>query len=139
MQNWGIHRPWGISMKVFRLFAVWFALLLPLAASAQAYDPNAPCGRDAYGNVLACQSVQPNMLEATCLTSADPRYCLPYHQRACQVSGFALACRLAAMGQNCQGGDPQQCQYYLSILRANTDCTVNGNQQACAWISQQQL
>ncbi len=128
-------------MVAVRLLAV-LALFVPLfatAAPAQGYDPGAPCGRDAYGNALPCHSVAANMLEATCATTGNPYYCLPYHQRACQVSGFAAACRLAQMGQHCQGGDPGQCQYYVTILRANVDCGVNGLPQACAWLRQQNL
>lgn len=125
---------------MLRLACLLLALLLaPLAATAQGYDPGAPCGRDAQGNPLPCHSVSPNMLEATCTTSANPYYCLPYHQRACTVSGFQLACRLAAMGQNCYGGNAQACQYYVSVLRANTDCNVNGNRAACNWLMQQNL
>ena len=115
------------------------SVLLGLAgpALAQDYDPGAPCGRDAQGNPLPCRSVRADMLEATCLTSANPYYCLPYHQRACQVSGFQLACQYATLGQNCLGGNPQQCQYYVGLLRANTDCNLNGNQAACAWLRSQ--
>jgi hypothetical protein len=115
-------------------------LALTLAASpafAQQYDPEAPCGRDPQGLPYDCTSVAPNMLEATCLQSADPRYCLPYHQRACQVSGFALACQVYSYGQHCQGGDPHMCQYYVSLLQANTACALNGDQNACGWLQSQ--
>ena len=125
-------------MMFLRLITFCLAMLVPLSSFAQTYQQGVPCGQDANGNAMVCQSVQPNMLEATCMTTGNPYYCLPYHQRACQVSGFGAACHLAQLGQNCQGGDPQQCQYYQNILRANTDCNVNGNQQACAWLSQQQ-
>ena len=126
-------------MSLMRLFAVLLLLIVPVTAGAQAHDPAAPCGRDSYGNPLPCHSVRENMLEATCMTSANPYYCLPYHQRACQVSGFASACRLAEIGQHCYGGNAQNGQYYQSILRANTDCNVNGNPNACNWLVQQNL
>jgi len=110
--------------------------LMPLSASAQGYDSGAPCGRDANGIPLPCHDVRPNMLEATCTTSANPHYCLPYHQRACQT-GFALACRAAALGQHCYGGDPATCQYYVALLAANRDCALSGNRAACDWIARQ--
>lgn len=125
-------------MTLLRLILLALSILLPVPAAAQ-HDPQAPCGRDAQGNPLPCHNVQPNMLEATCLTRADPQYCLPYHQRACQVSGFAAACRLASIGQHCYGGDPRQCQYYVALLQANTACNLNGDPRACAWLSQQPL
>lgn len=112
-------------------------LLLPAPATAQAYDPAAPCGRDAQGNALPCRSVRDNMLEATCTTTANPYYCLPYQQRACQVNGFPLACRMANLGQHCYGGNPETCQYYVTLLRANRDCNVNGHQPACLWLRAQ--
>jgi hypothetical protein len=101
---------------------------------AQGYDPEAPCGRDETGLPYACTSVAGNMLEATCQTTANPYYCLPYHQRACQVSGFAVACQVYQIGANCQGGDPNLCQYYVQILQANTACSMNGDQNACTWL-----
>jgi hypothetical protein len=119
------------------LIAVLFVLLsVPLTATAQGYDPGAPCGRDENGVPYACTSVSPNMLEATCLTSASPYYCLPYHQRACQT-GFQVACTVAQYGQHCNGGDPTACQYYVGILEANRACHLNGDQGACGWLMQQ--
>ncbi|KQZ12467.1 hypothetical protein ASD50_12020 [Mesorhizobium sp. Root552] len=111
------------------------ALMFPAAASAQ----NGPCELDASGELSCYSNNNPNMLEASCLTYADPKYCLPYHQRACQVNGFALACRMANLGQNCAGGDPAGCNYYMQILQANRACNLEGNQQACSWIIQQGL
>ena len=115
---------------------VLFTLSAPVFA--QAYDPTAPCGRDENGVAYACAAVDANMLEATCTTTASPYYCLPYHQRACQT-GFALACQMAQLGANCQGGDPNQCQYYVDILRANSACALNGDPNACGWLRQQGL
>lgn len=126
-------------MRLDRLIAVLAFLAAPATVHAQAYDPSAPCGRDAMGNALPCRDVGANMLEATCLTSANPYYCLPYHQRACQVNGFVVACRMVALGQNCYGGNPQACARYVSLLRANTDCNVNGNPNACNWLNSQQF
>lgn len=121
-----------------RALSLAFALSLfatPLAA--QGYDPGAPCGRDENGNPYPCMSVSGNMLESTCLTTANPYYCLPYHQRACQVSGFAVACQVFQIGQHCNGGDPGQCQYYVQLLQANSACALNGDQNACAWLQSQ--
>jgi hypothetical protein len=111
----------------------------PAAAPAQDYDPGAPCGRDANGIPYPCTSLSGNMLEATCLTTANPHYCLPYHQRACQVSGFALACRVYEFGRHCQGGDPNLCQYYTQLLQANSACALNGDANACGWLQSQGL
>jgi len=126
-------------MPVLRLLALLTALCLtlPLPAPAQGYDPAAPCGRDAAGNPIPCRSVSAHMLEATCLTSANPYYCLPYHRRVCQTNGFPAACRLAGFGQHCMGGDPGACSYYVTLLRANTDCNLNGHAPACGWLAQQ--
>ena len=117
--------------------ATLLAVLLPGFAPAQTYDPGAPCGRDENGTPYICRQDPSANLEATCLTSADPRYCLPYHQRACQVQGFALACRVYAIGSNCNGGDPNQCNYYVYLLQANRACALDRNQGACDWIRQQ--
>lgn len=110
-------------------------IFLPVSAHAQ----SGPCELDANGELYCYSNNSANMLEASCLTYADPRYCLPYHQRACQVNGFALACRMANLGQNCAGGNPSSCNYYIQILQANRACNLQGNQQACQWIIQQQL
>ncbi len=118
------------------------ALMIALAlfaqpALAQGYDPGAPCGRDENGIPYPCASVAANMLEATCQTTANPYYCLPYHQRACEVSGFAVACQVYAYGRNCNGGDPQICAYYVSLLQANTACSLQGDPNACGWLRSQ--
>lgn len=121
-----------------RLTLVLLALLAPAPpATAQGYDPGAPCGRDENGIPYPCTSVSPNMLEATCQTTANPYYCLPYHQRACEVSGFAAACRVLQYGQHCNGGDPAMCNYYVTLLQANTMCSLNGDRNACSWLMQQ--
>lgn len=104
---------------------------------AQQYDADAPCGRDENGIAYLCNQDASANIEASCLTQADPAYCLPYHQRACQIQGFAVACQLFNLGANCQGGDPGQCSLYVSILAANRDCQLNGDQSACGWLHQQ--
>jgi hypothetical protein len=127
MRRAAISNGWIVSAAL--------ALLLPAPASAQ----SGPCELDANGELYCYSNNSANMLEASCLTYADPRYCLPYHQRACQVSGFALACRMVSLGQNCTGGDPNTCNYYVQILQANRACNLEGNQQACSWMAQQGL
>ena len=79
-----------------------------------------------------------SQLEVYCTTEATPYYCVPYHQLYCQ-QGFALACNLFQLGQNCYGGDANSCNYYISIIQANRDCQVNGNGAACSWLQQQGL
>ncbi|MCO5064548.1 MAG: hypothetical protein M9924_09010 [Rhizobiaceae bacterium] len=118
-----------------RVAPIIVALAFPALANAQ----SGPCELDASGELYCYSNNSANMLEASCLTYADPRYCLPYHQRACQVNGFALACRMTSLGQNCMGGDPNQCNYYIQILQANRACNLEGNRQACNWIIQQGL
>jgi hypothetical protein len=125
-----MYRP----MSSLRIAAIVFAVLPGSAAVSQ----SGPCELDQNGELYCYSNTNPNMLEATCLSSADPRYCLPYHQRACQT-GFALACQMANLGQNCAGGDPTQCNYYVQILQANRACNLQGDQQSCAWLQQQGL
>lgn len=117
------------------LLGGWFTVSLG-SAWAQT-DPDAPCGRDENGYPYACSTDPSANIEAACLTSAEPRYCLRYHQRACQIQGIATACRLYNMGVNCEGGDPSVCNYYASLLAANRDCNLNGNPGACDWLRQQ--
>lgn len=133
-----LHRLGSGPGLAFVLLASICLLLLPgLAAPvmAQDYSGAAPCGRDDYGRPLQCDTVDPNALEIQCASSANWQYCLPYHMRACQT-GFQVACHLASMGQNCQGGDPRLCQQYISLLQANTACTL-GDQAACNWLRAQ--
>jgi hypothetical protein len=99
--------------------------------------PAPPCGRDESGNPYPCTSVSPDMLEATCQTTANPYYCLPCHRRACDVSGFAVACQVYGYGQHCQGGDPAMCSDYVTLLQANTACPLNADPNACSWLQSQ--
>ncbi len=106
-------------------------------AHGQGYDAEAPCGRDEQGYPLQCyQEPAPSNLEAACLTLARVENCLPYHYNACN-KGFAVACQIYQIGANCNGGDPQACTYYRSLLEANRACALDSNQQACTWIRQQ--
>jgi hypothetical protein len=75
-------------------------------------------------------------LEAACLTTARLENCVPYHHNNC-VRGFALACRFYNMGSQCYGGDRATCDYYISLLRANTACNLDRDQSACAYLQQQ--
>ena len=126
--------------------SIWMAVGLLVAgvwlgaglAQAQEYDPQAPCGRDENGFAYPCRVPDPSAnLEAACLTTGRVQNCFDYHRNNCQ-RGFALACRLASLGSNCFGGDPNTCNYYISLLRANTACNLDHDQQACAWLQQQQ-
>ena len=108
------------------------------AAPVHAQDAEAPCGRDEYGRPLQCARPEPNAnQESACLTTGRVENCVPYHYRACAVQGFPQACRLYNLGRNCSGGDPNMCNFYVSLLRANTACTLDRDQNACAWLSQQ--
>ena len=121
-----------------RVLAVLLALLtVPIMVTAQDYDATAPCGRDDNGLAYDCRPVTENILESTCLTSASPYYCLPYHQRACEVSGFASACAIYRYGAQCNGGDPGACNYYVGLLQANRACVLEGNGQACSFLQSQ--
>ena len=120
--------------KTYRILPLVLGLVMPFAAAAQ----SGPCELDANGELYCYSNNNPNMLESTCLTSADPQYCLPYHQRACQT-GFAVACQIANLGQNCTGGDPNMCNQYVQILQANRACNLNGDQQSCQWLRQMGL
>ncbi len=118
-----------------------FALALSgslFSNNALAYDAEAPCGRDDNGYPLSCAKPDASAnLESACLTTGRVENCVPYHQTSCQVRGFAQACRLYDMGRNCFGGDPNVCNYYVSLLRANTSCSIDGSQIACSWLQQQ--
>jgi hypothetical protein len=131
-----------LDMKALRALFLSFALLVapgmfsPTAALAQ--DPNAPCGRDQNGYPLQCALPDPRAnLESACMTTGRVENCVPYHQNACQIGGFQQACRLYALGRNCFGGDPNVCNYYVSLLRANTACALDRDQNACGWLHQQ--
>jgi hypothetical protein len=104
-----------------------------------ALDQEAPCGRDEYGYPLQC--ARPNSgvnLESACLTTGRIENCVPYHQNNC-VRGFQLACKFYNLGRNCFGGDQNTCNYYRSLLQANTACTLDRNQNACNWLQQQRF
>lgn len=104
---------------------------------ALAQDAAAPCGRDDNGDPLVCSRPDPGMdLEAACTTTGRPQNCVPYYQNNC-ARGFALACRMYDLGKNCAGGDPQTCNYFLSLTRANTKCSLDRDQAACAYLQQQ--
>lgn len=128
----------SLRVLVLVLFAAlacpaWFS-----PAAAQGYDPEAPCGRDQQGYPLQCTRPDPSVtLESTCLTTARVEICVRYHQNACQIRGFAVACRLFALGRNCFGGDRRTCEYYVSLLRANTACTLDRDPRACQDLRQQ--
>ena len=129
-------------MKMLGLSFASTALLLAagtfLLTPALAQDPGAPCGRDANGYPLACAKPDPSAnLESACLTTGRVENCVPYHRNACEIRGFQLACRLYNMGRNCFGGDQKMCNYYVSLLRANTACALDRNQSACAYLKQQ--
>jgi hypothetical protein len=131
------------DMKMLRLpffscaLVVGAATFLLSPALAQD-DPGAPCGRDAYGRPLQCTRPDPSAnLESACLTTGRVENCVPYHLNSCQVRGFPQACRLYNLGRNCFGGDQNICNYYVSLLRANTACWLDRNQSACAYLQQQ--
>ncbi|MCO6416726.1 hypothetical protein JYK14_11235 [Siccirubricoccus sp. KC 17139] len=125
------------------LFSLLVLLLLPVPDAppmgrAFAQDPGAPCGRDQNGYPLQCYRPDPGAnLEGACMTTARLENCAPYHRNACEIRGFADACRLYSLGRNCYGGDPNACNFYVSLLRANTTCQLDRNQMACAWLQQQ--
>lgn len=122
-----------------------FLSLVLLAAAAVSpahaqggYDPGAPCGRDENGTPYPCTRPNPSAnLEAACLTTGRVENCVPYHQNACQIRGFQQACRLYQMGANCFGGDPNMCNHYVTLLRANTACALSQDPNACAYLRQQ--
>jgi len=131
-------------MKILKSLGLLVTLLMvsgifPLNL-AFAQNPEALCGWDENGNPLQC--VRPDSsanLESACLTTGRIENCVPYHQNSCEIRGFQSACRLYQMGRNCFGGDPNICNYYRSLLQANTDCTLDRNQNACMWLQQQPL
>ena len=126
---------------MFKLLCFTAMLLITgslCAIRASAQDSSAPCGR--YSNDAPIQCLRPDAsayLESDCQTTGRLEACLPYHYNACYFRGMQAACRLYQMGQNCQGGDQNTCNYYVQLLRANTDCAMNSNPSACDWLRQQ--
>jgi hypothetical protein len=107
-------------------------------AMVLAQDSGAPCGRDVNGYPLQCARPDPGVnLESACLTTGRVENCVPYHKNSCEIRGFQQACRLYNLGRNCFGGNPNICNYYVSLLRANTACNLDRNQNACVWLQQQ--
>ena len=132
------------TVKMLQFLCLSAALFVATGSSLSpavfAEDPGAPCGRDANGYPLQCVRPDPSAnLESACLTTGRVQNCRPYHQNACEIRGFPLACRLYNLGRNCYGGDQNKCNYYVSILRANTACNLDRNPQACRWLQQQQF
>ena len=74
--------------------------------------------------------------EALCVATARLDYCLTAHNMYCRQFGLPGPCALAQIGNNCNGGDPRQCQYYQELIRANTAC-AGGDPNACAWLGRQ--
>ena len=116
------------------------ALLLSLAGPVMADHAD---GFDNNGNGLTDEEAennhggaQPGGLQGECIATSRPEICLTYFQFNCQTYGFPMACSLASLGANCNGGDPGQCQYFMGLLRANTACFY-GDQNACVYLSQQ--
>ena len=112
-------------------------LASPAPAAAQQDDPPPHCGTYPDGRLRGCAGSGQGGMEATCMAQARVDICL-YFRFNCQ-RGFALACRMAAVGQNCFGGNPQQCSYFQQLLIANRACALDGNQQACGYLRQQGL
>lgn len=131
-------------MKILKSLGLLVTLLVvsgifPLNL-AIAQNPEALCGWDENGYPLQCVRPDPSAnLESACLTTGRIENCVPYHQNSCEIRGFQSACRLYQMGRNCFGGDPNICNYYRSLLQANTACTLDRNQNACMWLQQQPL
>lgn len=129
-------------MKILRLLLLSPALLVAagilLLTAAVAQDPGAPCGRDANGYPLQCTRPDAGVnLESACLTTGRVENCVPYHRNSCEIRGSQQACRLYNLGRNCFGGDRNTCNYYVSLLRANTACNLDRNQSACVYLQQQ--
>ena len=135
-----VERP--LMLKSFwlhcRLAALPVAVGMFSGGTVSAQDYGAPCGRDAYGSPLQCARPDAGAnMESACLTTGRVENCVPYHRNSCEIRGFQQACRLYNLGQNCFGGDQNVCNYYVSILRANTACELDRNQGACTWLQQQ--
>ena len=129
-------------MKILQLWFLSAALFVAsggfLSTPIFAQDPGAPCGIDQNGYPLQCVRPPPNAnLESACLTTGRIENCVPYHRNACEIRGFQQACRLYNLGRNCFGGDQNICNYYRSLLQANTACNLDRNQNACYWLQQQ--
>ena len=76
-------------------------------------------------------------MEAVCNATARTDACLFSHNMFCQYFSLPMSCALAQIGNNCNGGDPEQCRYYEGLMQANVACAVQGNQDACSWLQQQ--
>src|SRR5262245_61752169 len=121
-------------MRRFLFSSVVLVAAAMLSGSAAAQDPGAPCGRDANGVPLQCVRPDPGAnLESACLTTGRVENCVPYHRNSCEIRGFPLACRFYNLGQHCFGGDQNTCNYYVTLLRANTACNLDRDQNACIY------
>lgn len=100
-------------------------LVLGSTSTSLGQDPQG-MGVTAAGQGLACSA------------SARVNLCLAHHRDACRL-GYALACKLADLGANCFGGDPEKCRYYQQLLAANRACVHEGNQSACDYLKRQDL
>jgi len=134
---------------VFATF-LWLAgaMILATAADAQSAPLRDLNGdgipdRDDNGNGIADQDEVPSgnisQLEVACVSYGTVNHCLAYHMLFCQSYGMQDACRPAAIGQNCQGGDPGACNFYIALIEANRDCNARFYQPACDWLSQQRF
>jgi hypothetical protein len=113
-------------------------LLMATPLAAQQYDgiDNDNDGQIDEPDEYDGAGMSSDRLETECIATARPEVCVTYHQFACQTLGQPAACQFAQMGQNCFGGDPGQCQYYVGLITANRDCYA-GNADGCAYLRSQ--
>lgn len=131
-------------MALLRRFAVLILLALglvsvtPPSLMAQGFDgiDNDEDGEIDEAGEIAGGGNDMGRMEAICNATAQIEACLFAHNMFCQQFGLAQSCALASIGNNCNGGDPGQCQYYQALMQADMACRF-GDQAACGWLGQQ--
>jgi hypothetical protein len=65
--------------------------------------------------------------------------CVTIHRITCEVSKVEEACRYYDFGRHCPIGDPDKCNLYISLLLANTACSIRREQDGCDYLKQHGL
>jgi len=132
-----------VLVLILAMLASPFATFSAAQGGAVDLDGDGIPDEDNNGNGIPDENEIPSgnisQMEIACISYGELRHCLPYHQMYCHGYGFGDACRLASLGQNCLGGDPGACNYYIGLIAANRDCNARFYQPACDWLSQQRF
>ena len=131
-------------LALLLILALGPALIFPEFALAQAPEGSDGIDNDDDGEidepdegVMEGGGRSMDRMEAICNATADLEACLYSHNMFCYYFSLPRSCALAQIGNNCNGGDPNQCRYYEGLMQANVACAVRGDQDACTWLYRQ--